>query len=42
MTFKEALEAMKQGVPVKLPSWGGYWWWDGQSLCTQKMATVWI
>ena len=31
MTFKEALEAMKQGVPVKLPSWGGYWWWDEES-----------
>ena len=31
MTFKEALEAMKQGVSVKLPSWGGYWWWDEES-----------
>ena len=31
MTFKEALEAMKQGVPVKLPSWGGYWGLDEES-----------
>lgn len=28
MTFKEAFEAMKQGAKVKLPSWGGYWYWD--------------
>lgn len=28
MNFKEALELMKQGKRVKLPSWGGYWTWD--------------
>ena len=28
MNFKNALEAMKQGALVKLPSWGGYWFWD--------------
>lgn len=28
MNFKEALKCMKQGIPVKLPSWGGYWYWD--------------
>lgn len=28
MKFKEAFEAMKQGAKVKLPSWGGYWYWD--------------
>lgn len=28
MKFVEALEAMKQGAKVKLPSWGGYWYWD--------------
>lgn len=28
MIFKQALEAMKQGALVKLPSWGGYWYWD--------------
>lgn len=28
MTFKEAFEAMKKGAKVKLPSWGGYWYWD--------------
>ena len=25
MNFKQALELMKQGKKVKLPSWGGYW-----------------
>lgn len=28
MIFKEAFEAMKNGAKVKLPSWGGYWYWD--------------
>ena len=28
MKFKEALQAMQEGVKVKLPSWGGYWYWD--------------
>ena len=28
MKFDEALKLMKQGVPIKLPSWGGYWAWD--------------
>ena len=28
MNFKQALGAMKNGEKVKLPSWGGYWYWD--------------
>lgn len=28
MKFTEALREMKQGKKVKLPSWGGYWYWD--------------
>lgn len=28
MKFSEALKLMKQGTPMKLPSWGGYWCWD--------------
>ena len=28
MKFEEALKAMKSGLPVKLPSWGGYWCWN--------------
>ena len=28
MIFKEALKYMKDGIKVKLPSWGGYWYWD--------------
>ena len=31
MKFEQALKAMKSGIPVKLPSWGGYWWWDEES-----------
>ena len=30
MNFRQALEAMKQGAKVKLPSWGGYWCWDAE------------
>ena len=28
MKLSEAFEAMKQGSKVKLPSWGGFWFWD--------------
>ena len=28
MKFSEAFEVMKQGAKVKLPSWGGFWFWD--------------
>lgn len=28
MKFKEAFRLMEQGTKVKLPSWGGYWYWD--------------
>lgn len=28
MNFKDAFELMKKGHKVKLPSWGGYWYWD--------------
>lgn len=30
MNFKDAFELMKKGHKVKLPSWGGYWYWDGE------------
>ena len=23
---------MKQGAKVKLPSWGGYWYWNGETI----------
>ena len=32
MNFKQTFEAMKNGAKVKLPSWGGYWCWDGQTI----------
>lgn len=28
MKFAKAFELMKQGEKVKLPSWGGFWYWD--------------
>lgn len=31
MNFKQALEEMKKGIPMKLPSWGGYWCWDDEA-----------
>lgn len=30
MKFKQALKEMKKGIPMKLPSWGGYWCWDDE------------
>lgn len=30
MFFNDALQHMKNGAKVKLPSWGGYWYWDDQ------------
>ena len=31
LTFAEAFALMKQGLKVKLPSWGGYWEYDSNS-----------
>lgn len=30
MEFKKALELMKQGMKMKLPSWVGYWFYDNE------------
>ena len=30
MNFAETLKQMKEGAKVKLPSWGGYWFWDAE------------
>lgn len=30
MKFADAFEAMKNGSKAKLPSWGGYWYWDSE------------
>lgn len=30
MKFETALKAMKDGLKVKLPTWGGYWYWDSE------------
>lgn len=28
MKFEKILQLMKEGCKVKLPTWGGYWYWD--------------
>ena len=28
MYFSEAFKLMENGLKVKLPSWGGYWYWS--------------
>lgn len=28
MFFEDAFQYMREGAKVKLPSWGGYWYWD--------------
>ncbi len=28
MRFDDAFKAIKQGAKIKLPSWGGYWFWS--------------
>ena len=30
MKFDQALQLMKKGDKMKLPSWGGYWRWDNE------------
>lgn len=30
MKFSEAFELMKRGQKMKLPSWGGFWYWDAE------------
>lgn len=52
MKFEEAVKVMKSGIPVKLPSWGGYWYWspeketiimhtkDGQELDIRETQSV--
>ena len=31
MKFEKALKEMKKGIPMKLPTWGGYWCWDEET-----------
>lgn len=40
MLFNKALELMKQGVPMKLPSWGGYWCWNGDKQTIEMHCRV--
>ena len=32
MEFRDAFKIMKSGGKVKLPSWGGYWFWESNQL----------
>ena len=52
MKFEEALKAMKSGSKIKLPYWGGYWYWspeketiimhtkDGQEMDIRETQSV--
>lgn len=41
MEFKQAFELMKEGHKVKLPSWGGYWCWEYNTIMMHcKEGTV--
>lgn len=31
MIWNEAFKLMKKGFKIKLPSWGGYWYWDDKA-----------
>ncbi|WP_373599432.1 Thoeris anti-defense Tad2 family protein [Paraclostridium bifermentans] len=31
MKWDKAFKLMKQGNKIKLPSWGGYWFWDNEA-----------
>lgn len=31
MYFSEAFKLMESGLKVKLPSWGGYWYWSKEN-----------
>lgn len=30
MKFGRAFKLMQSGEKIKLPSWGGYWYWDDE------------
>lgn len=32
MNFRDAFKALKSGEKVKLPSWGGYWVWENDTI----------
>lgn len=38
MNFIQALELMKEGKKIKLPSWGGYWCWDNEKQTVMIMT----
>lgn len=40
MKFSKAFELMKHGEKVKLPSWGGYWCWNGKNQYIQLATGI--
>lgn len=44
MDFRTAFFFMKKGFKVKLPAWGGYWYWDDEHktimMCTKEGKTI--
>lgn len=42
MRFDEALELMKQGKKVKLPSWGGYWEYEAAVDYEGAVDRIWM
>ena len=42
MKFEQALELMKQGKKVKLPSWGGYWEYEAAADYEGAVDRIWM
>lgn len=42
MRFEQALELMKQGKKVKLPSWGGYWEYEKAADYEGSVDRIWM
>lgn len=32
MKFQAAYSYLKRGHKIKLPEWGGYWYWNGETI----------
>ena len=42
MKFKRAFKLMQSGAKIKLPSWGGYWYWDDEKKTVIMHTKEWI
>ena len=41
MKFEKAFKLMQNGEKIKLPSWGGYWYWDNEKIL-EKLKELFI